>query len=91
MAISIRFLHPDISYFRDGIVYSSIDKFAYDFKRLITTEYHLYKKGEGYLLRVLDNNGYYHYDSKVCFNGDESEKEDCISFIRNKAILQKIF
>lgn len=93
MAISIRFLHPDISisYFRDGIVYSSIDKFKYDFKRLITTEYHLYKKGEGYLLRVLDNNGYYHYDLKVYLIGDDIEKEECIKFIQDRAILQKIF
>ena len=88
MAISIRFLHPDmsISYFKDGIVYSSIDKFEHDFKRFITTKYHLYKHGEGYLLRVLDNNGYYLYDSKVYLIGDKTEKEECIKFIQNRSI-----
>ena len=83
MSISIRFIHPDISYFRDGIIYNSSIKFMDDFNRLIITDYHLYQKGEGYLLKVLDKNGYYSYESKVYILGDEKEKEECIRFIQD--------
>lgn len=105
MVIAISFIHPYLSkigfkclwmrtvkqcntfeYF-----FSNQISFNIAFNKCITTEFHLYKKGEGFLLRVLDKNGYYLYDAKVYIDGDESEKEDCISFIRNKAILQKIF
>ena len=91
MSISIRFIHPDISYFRDGIVYNSFRNFKTDFDKLIKTEFHLYQQGDCFLLKVLDTNGYYLYESRIYILGDEKEKEECIRFIQDKAILQKIF
>ena len=93
MSISIRFIHPDTSIYcmKEGIVYNSFENFKTDFNKLIKTEFHLYQQGDGYLLRVLDNNRYFCYESRIYILGDEKEKEECIRFIQDKAILQKIF
>lgn len=90
MAISIRFILPD-RYFRDGDVYNTLDKFKLAFESKIKTEYHLYQKGDGLLLRVLDTHGYFWYEAKIYILGNKTEKEECIEYITNKAILQKIF
>ena len=99
MSISIRFIHPETTIYcmKEGIVYNSFENFKTDFNKLIKTEFHLYEIvirytfEYGYLLRVLDNNGYFCYESRIYILGDEKEKEECIRFIQDKAILQKIF
>lgn len=104
MAISIRFNHPYIEKipfqclwkrgtYKDGMeyIFNNIFSFKVAFNECIQTDYHLYRKGEGYLLRVLDNNGYFYYESRIYILGDEKEKEECIEFIKERALLKKVF